>query len=56
MNDHSQLKALDAMIGEGKILETLPLFFSEDCTFTEMGNGACRENREAQLDHLGGFF
>lgn len=53
---HTQLQALDAMISQGKILESLPIHFAENCSFTEMGSGACRSDRSAQHEHLSGFF
>ena len=52
----SRLHALDQMITEGKILETLEPFFAEPCRFVEMTNGASRESRAAQHEHLSGFF
>ncbi len=46
---------LDAMTGEGKILDALAKFYAEDCTFQE-GNGEARVGRAAQHAHLSGFF
>ena len=55
----SELKDLDARLNEmtrkGEILEALGQFYAEDCTFQE-GNKAARVGRQAQHDHLSGFF
>ncbi len=47
---------LDTMTAAGAILDALDKYYSESCTFTEMAGGASRENRQAQHDHLSGFF
>lgn len=51
-----QLLKLDAMTAKGEILEALDAFYSEDCTFTEVGDGATRGDRKAQHEHLSAFF
>lgn len=51
-----RLRALDSMTSKGKILESLSEFFHEDCTFTEMNDGAQRPSLSAQQAHLGAFF
>lgn len=51
-----ELEALDAMVAQGKILESLPEYFAENCAFTEMADGATRPSRNAQHEHLSGFF
>ncbi len=52
----TRLADLDQMISQGKILETLEPFFAEGCRFVEVADGAMRESRVAQGEHLSGFF
>ena len=47
--------ALNETMGKGQILEALAEFYADDCTFEE-GDGARREGKQAQHDHLSGFF
>ena len=57
MSEIERLNAqLDAMTGKGEILDALKSFYCENCTFTEVADGATRSNRQAQHDHLSGFF
>lgn len=55
----SQLQDLDTQLNEmtrdGQILEALPRFYAEDCTFQE-GNEPARTGRQAQHEHLAAFF
>ncbi len=44
------------MIAEGAILDSLDLFFDEDCVFTEVADGSSRRSRAEQHAHLSGFF
>lgn len=56
INELTRLNAeLDAMTGEGKILEALEKFYAEGCTFQE-GQDTPRVGRAAQHAHLSGFF
>ena len=47
---------LDAMTAKGEMLDALGAFYCENCTFTEIADGTSRANRQAQHDHLSGFF
>lgn len=46
---------LNAMTGQGKILDALEKFYDTDCTFQE-GNQPARHGRKAQHAHLSNFF
>ena len=57
MNDIAKRNAeLDAMTGKGEILDALENYYCENCTFIEVVDGAKRAGRQAQHDHLSGFF
>ncbi len=44
------------MTSKGEMLQCLADFYDENCTFTEAGTGDSRPSRQAQHDHLSGFF
>lgn len=46
---------LNSMTRNGKILDALERFYSDDCVFQE-GNKPPRRGRKAQHDHLSAFF
>lgn len=48
-------RELNAMTGQGKILEALQQFYADDCKFQE-GNGASRNGKHAQHSYLADFF
>ncbi len=54
-----EIKTLDNQLNEmtakGKILDALEQYYAESCTFQE-GNEPPRVGREAQHNHLSGFF
>jgi len=56
----SELKALDTQLNEmtrsGNILEALEKFYAESCSFQEGNSNDIRKGRQAQHDHLSGFF
>ncbi|MEM7234142.1 MAG: hypothetical protein AAF517_18335, partial [Planctomycetota bacterium] len=52
---HDALNELDAMTVRGDILPALEKFYAGACTFEEP-DGSRRESRQAQHDHLSGFF
>lgn len=57
MTEIERLNAeLDAMTARGEILDALDKFYCPDCTFTEVADGATRGDRQAQREHLSGFF
>ena len=51
-----RVSELDAMTAKGEMLDALPAFYCENCTFTEVAGGASRSNRQAQHEHLSSFF
>lgn len=51
-----QLDALDAMTGKGDILPALDMYYADDCVFTEAADRSARNNKQAQHEHLSGFF
>ena len=57
MSDVARLVGeLDAMTAKGEMLDALDAYYCENCTFTEVADGSSRANRQAQHDHLSGFF
>jgi ketosteroid isomerase-like protein len=46
---------LDELTAKGDILVGLEKFYAEDCSFAEP-DGSGRQSRQAQHDHLSGFF
>lgn len=46
---------LNQLTAKGQMLDALAKFYSEQCTFEE-GDGSRRESRQAQHEHLSGFF